>query len=158
MVHPLRGLDNHRPSSDQPPAGSLPAFAWGDRFSPYPCPLQARPSLVPASFTSRSLENSCEPPCPDQPPASDCALTWASDARKHPRQRHEGATVLNRTYKDVSENACRTGRRGRLPTFHTSNKDREDSADSAGGAMSACADQAAAQPTTLRFGLGLSNA
>jgi hypothetical protein len=66
--------------------------------------------------------------------------------------------VLNRTYEDVSENACRTGRRERLPTFHTSNKSCEDSADSAGDAMSACADQAAAQPTTLRFGLGLSNA
>ena len=30
--------------------------------------------------------------------------------------------MLNRTYEDVSENACRTGRRGRLSTFRTSNK------------------------------------
>ena len=81
-----------------------------------------------------------------------------NDARKQQRQRHDGPTVLNRTYKDVSENACRTGRRERLPTFHTSNKSCEDPADSAGGATSACADQAAAQPTTLRSGLGLSNA
>jgi hypothetical protein len=34
MVHPPGGLDNHRPSSDQPPAGNPPAFAWGNRFSP----------------------------------------------------------------------------------------------------------------------------
>ena len=30
--------------------------------------------------------------------------------------------MLDRTFSDVCEDACRTGRRGRLPTFHTSNK------------------------------------
>jgi hypothetical protein len=67
-------LDNHRLSSDQPPAGSLPAFAWGDLFSPYPCPLQARHSLVPASFTSYGIKDSCESFCPGQAHASVCAL------------------------------------------------------------------------------------
>ena len=30
--------------------------------------------------------------------------------------------MLNRTHKDVNGNACQTGRRGRLPTFHTNNE------------------------------------
>ena len=159
MVHPLGGLDNHRPSSDQPPAGNLPACAWGDRFIPYPGPLQARPSLLPASFTSYDLKGSCEPSCPVRSlPVFAHQQEHATTRGLTSRTIHVNSTSLNHTCKDVR--SSRSEEPDAIRGFPRSTRATElrGLCLSAGDAPSACADQAATHPITLRFGLGLSNA